>query len=92
VQKGAGLAQIPNPYLCGPPADTPLLGQPCRIPIESLTWNWGEAYVISYADGLWLAQRRDNRETLRADDPEALRDAIIKDYAARPVRRDGDAR
>ena len=57
--------------------------------LESLTWNWGEAYRISRTpDGTWLAQRRDDNATLRADDLEALHDVIIKDYSARPVRRD----
>ena len=34
-----------------------------------------------------MAQRRDNRETLRADNPDGLRDAILADYTARPVSR-----
>jgi hypothetical protein len=34
-----------------------------------------------------VAQRRDNRETLRADNPDDLRDRIVADYNANPVSR-----
>jgi hypothetical protein len=56
--------------------------------LESLTWGWGEAYAISRPEpGVWLAQRLDNRETLRSDSAEGLRDAIKADYRAHPVPR-----
>jgi hypothetical protein len=57
-------------------------------PLSALQWHWGEAYAI-YCHGLgnWTAQRRDTRETLRADTPLGLRDRIIADYAARKVPR-----
>ena len=56
-------------------------------PLESLRWHWGEAYEIWHQGLTWVAQRRDTRDTLRADSPEALRDLIIADYTARPVPR-----
>lgn len=34
-----------------------------------------------------MAQRRDNRDTLRADSPADLRDLIVADYSANPVSR-----
>ena len=58
-------------------------------PLGALRWHWGSAYVINCAAlGEWIAQRRDDRATLRADSPEALRDPIVADYTARPVSRD----
>ena len=35
--------------------------------------------------GQWLAQRRDDGQTLTAGGPEELRTLIIEDYTARPV-------
>jgi hypothetical protein len=60
-----------------------------RDALASLRWNWEEAYVITRPrEGLWVAQRRDNRETLRSDSPFGLRELIIADYSARPVPRE----
>ncbi len=57
-------------------------------PLDELRWHWGEAYLIDYlGDWRWIAQRRDNRETLTAESPEELRNLIIADYTARPVPR-----
>lgn len=57
--------------------------------LADLRWHWGSAYLISHpALDVWLAQRRDTRETLRADMPTALHDAILADYMARKVSRD----
>ena len=58
-----------------------------RTPLEELRWNWGEAYLIWHQEYVWVAQRRDNRATLRARSLEGLRDLIIADYTARPVPR-----
>lgn len=55
--------------------------------LEELRWHWGDAYSISLLDGRWLAQRHDTRETLTADTPEALNQAIFADYTAKPVPR-----
>jgi hypothetical protein len=58
-------------------------------PLEELRWHWGSAYVIWYAieRDVWLAERRDDHETLRASSAGGLRDTIAADYAARPVPR-----
>ncbi|HLN69092.1 MAG TPA: hypothetical protein VK280_17720 [Streptosporangiaceae bacterium] len=58
-------------------------------PLDALRWHWGDAYLISFFEpDQWVAQRRDNRETLRSDSPVDLRDLIYADYTARPVSRD----
>ena len=58
-------------------------------PLGALQWHWDSAYIIScHGTGLWIAQRRDTRETLSAETPLGLRDKIIADYTARPVSRD----
>jgi hypothetical protein len=57
-------------------------------PLGALRWHWGDAYAICHpAPDVWIAQRRDTRETLRATTPEGLRDLIIANYAANPVSR-----
>jgi hypothetical protein len=57
---------------------------------ELLEWHWGSAYLITNPEaGVWVAQRRDDRGTLRAATVDELWDAIRADYAARPVRREG---
>ena len=57
-------------------------------PLDELRWHYGDAYLIHYfGPGRWVAQRRDDRETLRADNPVDLLDLIRQDYAARPVSR-----
>ena len=55
--------------------------------LADLRFNWDEAYVIDHLGGRWIAQRRDTRQTLRADSPEELRGMIQADYAANPVPR-----
>jgi hypothetical protein len=56
--------------------------------LASLRWHWDTAYLICHPEpDVWMAQRRDDRQTLHADGPEALRDRIIADYFARPVPR-----
>jgi hypothetical protein len=56
--------------------------------LESLRYNWGDAYAVSRPDpDTWLAQRLDTRETLRAADPDGLARLILADYTARPVPR-----
>jgi hypothetical protein len=56
-------------------------------PLEDLRWNWGEAYRIDHYGLVWLAQRRDDRSTLRAESVGELRNLIIADYTTRPVPR-----
>jgi len=56
--------------------------------LDDLIWHWGDAYVIGHlGPDLWLAQRRDDRKVLRADDPVKLLELIRADYAERPVSR-----
>jgi hypothetical protein len=53
-----------------------------------LRWHWGEAYIICHPEpDVWIAARKDTRETLRDTTPLGLRDQIIADYFARPVGR-----
>lgn len=56
-----------------------------RDALADLQWNWGEAYLITGMGCQWLAQRRDDGQTLTAGGPEELRTLIIEDYTARPV-------
>jgi hypothetical protein len=57
-------------------------------PLDELRWHWSGAYLISFFEpDNWTAQRRDNRETLRADNPVDLREKIVPDYRANPVGR-----
>ena len=57
-------------------------------PLAELRHHYGSAYVIEHPEpDVWIAQRRDARETLRADSPGELLDRIRADYAARPVSR-----
>ena len=56
--------------------------------IGKLIRHWGEAYVITYANGLYHAERRDNGAQVHAPDPEQLGRDIQADYAARPVSRE----
>ena len=59
-----------------------------REALESLRFNWGEAYDIVRSDGAWLAHRRDGLgATLRAAGPRDLLTAIKQDYEGRPVPR-----
>ena len=59
-----------------------------RDALADLQWNWGSAYLITGMSGHWLAQRRDDGQTLSASGPEELRELITEDYRARPVPRD----
>jgi hypothetical protein len=54
--------------------------------IGHLIWNWGEGYVIRFANGLYHAERRDNGAQVHAPDPEQLDREIQADYAARERR------
>jgi hypothetical protein len=53
----------------------------------ALSWNWGDAYFISWSEGWFIAQRRDDRSTFRRRTAEDLRDALLNDYSARPMPR-----
>lgn len=56
--------------------------------VGKLIRHWGEGYVISYANGLYHAERRDNGAQVHAPDPEQLGREIQADSAARPVPRE----
>ena len=60
--------------------------------LEWLRWHWSGAYAIWHYPGKnnpWHAFRRDGKgAALKADDAEALRQLIIRDYSAEPVPRD----
>lgn len=67
-----------------------MLGEWANL-LDSLRWHWGDAYLISFFEpDQWMAQRRDNRATLRAGTALGLRDLILADYTARPVPRQID--
>ena len=57
-------------------------------PLNDLRWHWGSAYSISHPEpDVWIAQRLDTREMLRAADPAQLHAVIAANYIARPVPR-----
>jgi hypothetical protein len=59
-----------------------------RLVLESLRWNWGDAYDIGFAGGLLYAARKDGLGKLEEVNADRLRDAIFADYTAKPVPRD----
>ena len=59
-----------------------------KKPLDELRWHWGGAYLISFFEpDNWIAQRRDDHATLRADNPVDLREKIVADYTAHPASR-----
>jgi len=56
--------------------------------VGELIRHWGDGYVISYANGLYHAERRDNGAQVHALDPGQLHREIQADHAARPVPRE----
>ena len=66
-----------------------MTGEP-RVTLESLDWEWGDAYIISYARDQWAALRRDTRRFLTAQTPDELAARIDADYATHPVPRGCD--
>ena len=58
------------------------------LDLAELRHHYGSAYITTRPEpDIWLAQRRDTRETLRADSPGELLDRIRDDYATHPVSR-----
>lgn len=56
--------------------------------LAELRHHWGSAYLIEHpGPDVWIAQRKDSRETLRADSPGELLEKIRADYATHPVSR-----
>jgi hypothetical protein len=59
-----------------------------ELELGDLRYHYGEAYAITHpAADTWIAQRRDDRTTLRAENPDTLLRLIRDDYLARPVSR-----
>ena len=65
-----------------------MTGEPA-VTLESLDYEWGDAYLICYA-GQWAALRRDTRRFLTASTLDELAAAIDADYKASPVPREAD--
>ena len=63
---------------------------PPGVTLESLDFEWGDAYLIHYARDQWAALRRDTRRFLAASTLDELAAAIEADYKASPVPRDYD--
>jgi hypothetical protein len=60
----------------------------CAAELIDLQYHWGSAYMVSHPEPVvWLAQRRDDYQTLRSDGPAELLRLIHADYFARPVPR-----
>jgi hypothetical protein len=56
--------------------------------VAFLRAHWGDAYQISYRQGQFRAERRDDHSVVRADSADDLLAAIRHDYLLRPVPRD----
>jgi hypothetical protein len=52
-----------------------------------LRWHWGSAYTFTWADGRYVAQRRDTYATVSAKDVDGLFAQVRADYFANPVPR-----
>jgi hypothetical protein len=55
--------------------------------LEELRYHWSSAYMISWAGGHFVAQRRDTYATVSADSAGQLFLRIREDYFAHPVPR-----
>ena len=60
------------------------------VTLESLAFNWGDAYLFGYARDKWLALRRDHLRFLTADTLAGLERALEADHRDHPVPRDFD--
>ena len=64
-----------------------MTGEP-GVTLESLDFDWGDAYVICYARDQWAALRRDTHRFLTAATLDELATKIETDYTAHPVPRE----
>ena len=55
--------------------------------LRVLRYHWDSAYRISFTEGMFVAERRDNSARVRQPTADRLREAVIDDYRARPVPR-----
>ena len=60
---------------------------PPGVTLESLEFEWGDAYLIRYARDQWAALRRDTHRFLTAATLDELAARIEADYTAAPVPR-----
>jgi hypothetical protein len=58
--------------------------------LESLAFDWGDAYLLSSVRDRWVALRRDAHYFLVADTLPGLEELIIADHRDNPVSRDYD--
>jgi hypothetical protein len=70
------------------PGGLPPAGAP--ITLETLLWDWGDAYTIGYRHDEWLAARRDDLAVLCAATLPGLDQMIQADYRNHPVPRECD--
>jgi len=63
-----------------------MTGQP-PVTLESLSFHWADAYLISHARDQWVALRRDRHRFLTAPTLTGLERAIEADYRDHPVPR-----
>ena len=63
-------------------------GEP--VTLQSLAFEWGDTYVLSYVRDRWVALRRETHRFLDADTLAGLEHAIEDDYRHHPVSRDFD--
>jgi hypothetical protein len=56
--------------------------------LRDLQYHWGDAYKITYVNGMLRAERRDNGAAVSAPAAAALRQLLIDDYSAAPVPRE----
>jgi hypothetical protein len=67
-----------------------MMRQEAPVTLESLAFNWGDAYLFSYARDRWVALRRDHLRFLTAGTLAGLEHAIEADHRDHPVPRHFD--
>jgi len=63
-----------------------MTGRPA-VTLESVAFDWGDAYLLSYARDRWVALRRDSHRFLTAHTLTGLERAIEADYRDHPAPR-----
>ena len=62
--------------------------RPPAVTLESVAFDWGDAYLLSCARDRWVALRRDSHRFLTAHTLTGLERAIEADYRDHPAPRD----
>jgi hypothetical protein len=58
------------------------------LDLAELQHHWGSAYIVAHPGAdTWIAERRDDHQTLRAESAVELLEKIRANYAAHPVSR-----